>query len=146
MTQKKLPGIADARQTRGRRKWTDLEGPVHRECLEAARLLLPGAVIHHSPNAFGASGPEIARQIAKHKSMGMVPGYPDLIVHWRKFTFGLEVKAGSNGLSPDQRDVEAAFSANGIPYAVVRSAGDVIDWIKSNLPPEIAPYATRIKR
>ena len=44
-------------------KNVDREGPVHRQILQGLRLVLPGALIHHSPNEFGMNGPEIARTL-----------------------------------------------------------------------------------
>ena len=89
------------------------------------------AVVHHSPNEFGMSGREVARQVSKHKRMEMLPGFPDFIV-LRKTglqcrTVGLEVKAEGNGQTAAQKDAEIAFK------------------LKINLE-EISPWEVEIKR
>lgn len=113
------------------RKWTDLEGPIHQAVLHYLHLALPGAIIHHSPNETSLKGPAVARMIAKQKNMGMRPGFPDLLVMWRGFTWGFEVKAGKGGrLSDAQKDMQKAFQTNGFQYAVVRSVDDARDCVE----------------
>jgi len=88
------------------RAWTDREGPVHRAVLAYLSLMFPGAVIHHSPNEFGMAGAAVARQIAKHKSLGMVPGWPDLVAMTFHGPLFFEVKA-EGGLTDAQVQVHA---------------------------------------
>lgn len=101
------------------------ERKIHLAVLEYLRLRLPGAVVHHSPNEIGLKGKDVARQIAKAKHLGMLPGYPDLIVHWQGLTIGFEVKAPGNSLTAAQKAVRDAFRANGLRFYVVRSVSDV---------------------
>ena len=102
---------------------------IHKAIFDWLCLKLPRAVIHHSPNELGMSGPAIKRQVAKHKRMGMRVGFPDFLVLLRVGlkcrTVGLEVKAGKNRQSDAQKDVENDFKVNLAEYYVVRSIDDV---------------------
>lgn len=108
-------------------KKVDHESPVHRACLQYLETVLPGAIIHHSANELNLRGDKVSKAIAqnKAKAMGMKPGYPDLIAHYRGWTLGFEVKAEGGRMSPTQKAMQAQFEAQGIPYAVVRSIEDV---------------------
>lgn len=105
--------------------WTDREGPLHRSILAHLRRLFPAAVIHHSPNGSSLRGPEVARQIAKAKSLGMVKGFPDLVVFHDGEALFFEVKAEGGRTQPEQDEVLAQLQAQGFRAAVVRSQQDV---------------------
>jgi hypothetical protein len=103
----------------------DHERPIHRAILAYLRLALPGAVIHASPNSFGdLHGPALARQVAKAKHNGMLPGWPDIECFWRGHAIFLEVKAGRNGLQDNQSAIGAALQGQGFRWGVVRSVDD----------------------
>lgn len=103
-----------------------VELPIHRAILTYLRAVLPvGSLVHHSPNEFDARGPEIARQVAKHKSMGMVVGWTDLEALTPQGALFFEVKAPGGPVSSAQREVHEALSAMGYRVAVVRSVDDV---------------------
>ena len=106
------------------RSWTDREGPVHLSVLNYLRTVLHGAVVHHSPNAFGMAGADVARQIAKHKHMGMVPGFPDLLALTFHGPLFFEVKA-EGGLSEAQKAFHADLRRMNYRVAVVRCVEDV---------------------
>ena len=106
-------------------KHTDRENPIQRSIIAYLRLVLPDCIIHHSPNEFGMSGADVARQIAKHKHNGMLPGWPDLHVIADGAQFFLEVKAEGNSLTPAQKSVHADLERHGQRVAVVRSIADV---------------------
>lgn len=89
------------------------------------RLKLPNAVIHHSPNELGLSGKHAARQVAKHKLLGMLVGFPDLLVIHGGRIVGLEVKSPKGRQTDAQKAVQSQFIENGAEYEVVRSADDV---------------------
>ena len=126
------------RETHGSkpRRHVDREGPVHRAVLAYLRRALPGAVIHHSPNETDMRGPTVARMISKQKCLGMVVGFPDLIIFWRGHVWAMEVKAEKGRVSPDQEAVGGAMVANGVRWAVVRSVDDaracVAAWFDKN--------------
>ncbi|KFI27752.1 nuclease [Haematobacter massiliensis] len=104
--------------------WTDREGPIHRDVLRVLRDRVPDAIVHHSPNEFGMSGAAIARQIAKHKNMGMVPGFPDLVVFAPEDVMFFEVKAEGGTLTGHQKTFRDHAEGMGYRFAVVRSADD----------------------
>ena len=98
---------------------------IHNSIVDWLRWKLPKALVHHSPNEFGMSGREVARQVAKHKRMGMLVGFPDLIVWFKGRLVGLEVKSAKGRQSDSQKDVQEAMEYNGGEYHVVRSIDDV---------------------
>ena len=109
-------------------KRIDREGPIHIACLQFLREVLPGALIHHSPNEMpvaGASQKSKAIAQNKAKGLGMQPGWPDLEVFYRGLPLMFEVKAEGGTMSKAQRSVCDAFVAQGVHYAVVRSVDDV---------------------
>lgn len=65
-------------------KRRDVEGPIHKAILDYLRLVLPGAVIHHSANEMDLHADPKSKAIAqsKAKALGMLPGFPDLLVLW----------------------------------------------------------------
>lgn len=113
-----------------KRPYRSLELPIHRSILSYLRLALPRAVTHHSPQNFGVKGPDIARAVALAKSMGMVPGWPDLITIADGKVYAWEVKAEGGITSDAQKAVGAAMQANGAHWAVVRSIDDVRDYLR----------------
>ncbi len=112
-------------------KRIDREGPVHKSILHFLRLQLPGAVIHHSPNEVSLRGREVARTIAKAKTLGMAVGFPDLLVIWRGHTLAFEVKAPSGRPTEAQSNIGDMLIANGAMWAVVRSVEDVQHHLKA---------------
>lgn len=110
------------------------EDPIHRAILQYLRLALPGALVVHAANEVGLSGSDVARAISKAKSLGMMPGFPDLMVIPAAGIGPLffEVKAKGGRLSAAQRDVISALDDLGYRVAVVGSISDVsarlADW------------------
>ena len=105
-------------------KRIDREGPIHRSIIDYLRNVLPGSVVYHPANEIDARGKNIARAIAKNKWNGTLPGYPDIICHYRGRTVLFEVKAPGNGLEKSQKAMRAALEAQDIPYGLVRSIED----------------------
>ncbi len=102
-------------------------------------LRLHGYFVTHVPNTARRS----PREGARFKEMGMVAGYPDLIVHGKGGrTWLIEVKAppqrlksgklseAKPNLSPEQRAVISDLAALGIPVLVARSIEDVAKALK----------------
>lgn len=123
-----------------RQKPRDIEGPIHRSILDYLRRVLPGAVIMHAPNELqiGHKGTDAerlrlskAKAIAQNraKALGMLPGFPDLLVIWRGHVWGLEVKGPGKFATDEQRHVGALIEHNGGRWAVVRSIDDAADCI-----------------
>jgi hypothetical protein len=103
----------------------NLEGPIHAAILAYLRRQYPKAVIHHSPNETDVRGPTIARAIAKQKMMGMLVGFPDLMMLREGRFYAFEVKAEGGRVSDAQKAVGEAIIASGGHWAVVRSIDDV---------------------
>jgi hypothetical protein len=103
----------------------NLEGPIHSAILTYLRGQYPQAVIHHSPNETDVRGPTIARAIAKQKMMGMLVGFPDLLMLHQGRLYTFEVKAEGGRTSEAQKVVGEAIAASGGFWAVVRSIDDV---------------------
>lgn len=123
--------VAPARKLK-QRKARELEAPVHVAVLKYLRMALPGAVIHHSPNAINIKCDPKTKAIAqaRNKAHGMLVGFPDLIVIWRGQIWGFEVKPASGVLSEAQATVGRMFEANGARWAVVRSVTDAEDAVR----------------
>lgn len=111
-------------------KRKDHEGPIHKAILHYLELQFPRAVVHHSPNEVSLRGKDVARAIAKAKSLGMKPGFPDLIMVCGGRTIALEVKAPDGRLQDRQKNIGEALEMNGALWAVVRSVDDVRDKFK----------------
>lgn len=118
-------------------KNTDREGPIHLAILNYLRMKYPRALVHHSPNANTMRGKDVARLIAKNKHMGMLPGFPDLIMLHHGTFYAFEVKAPGNKPQDNQLEVGAAIEANGGCFAIVRSIDDVIEAMQIKAPPEL---------
>ena len=111
----------------------DHEGPIHRSIIIYLRHVLPGsAIIHHSPNEGNRGGVKGARDGVHRKKMGVMPGFPDIIILVSGVFYALEVKSGKGALSTAQRSVKKTMECQGVDYAVVRSIDDtkatLIEW------------------
>lgn len=93
------------------------------------RLVMPEAIVHHSRNEGNRGGARGKIDGARGKRMGVLAGYPDLIVHWHGTTFLIEVKASNGRLSKAQRSVKENLEAQGIPYCLAKSIDDVRNFI-----------------
>jgi hypothetical protein len=105
----------------------DREGPIHRSILAYLRREYPAALIHHSRNEMNLKASPKSKAIAqsKAKAMGMLTGFPDLMMLNNGSFWAFEVKAKGNYASDKQKAVGALIEANGGKWAVVRSIDDV---------------------
>lgn len=95
-------------------------------------LFLPrDAIYHHSPNELDMAGQDAARQIAKARKMGTRKGWPDLEIIWRGRIYFIELKAGDNDLSQDQKDTRDALILAGSTVAVCRTVTHVEEALKT---------------
>lgn len=122
--------LPEARRPGKRR---DLEGPILRACVNWLRWQYPRSIVHHSPNERLASGRDAAREVAKHRHNGMLPGYPDIVWHHAGSTVLFEVKHPKGSLSETQEEMQRKASENGIPYHVVRSLDELQAAVKEAL-------------
>lgn len=100
------------------------EAKIHSAILAYLEWVLPGALIHHSPNEIGLSGIDVARQIAKAKANGTKSGWPDFEVVLPGRVIWLEVKTSIGRLSPAQKAIHERIAKMGHSVAVVRSIDD----------------------
>jgi len=110
------------------RRNVDREGPVQIAIVNWLRQVLPKeALVHHCKNEIKRRGNSFAREIEKAKTMGMVPGFPDLIIipFSTVGVFFLEVKSEGGSVQPNQTDIHEKMAALGYHVAVVRSIADV---------------------
>jgi hypothetical protein len=113
-------------------KRVDRENPIQRAIIAYLRAVMIGEpIIAHVANEIGISGPAAARQIAKAKFNGMLPGFPDLIVlpFERVGPMFFEVKAEGNYTTDAQKAVHADMERLGYRVAVVRSIDDVRQYL-----------------
>mgnify|MGYP003442690372 CR=1 FL=1 len=103
----------------------DREGPIHRAILHYLRVVLPGAIIHHSASEGVRGGKAGYLDGAKRKGMGQVSGFPDILALTEAGPLFFEVKAEGSYASPAQKAMHGQLAALGYSVAVVRSVEDV---------------------
>lgn len=114
--------------TKPRKKRVDREGPIQKEIVEWLRETFPDALVHHCKNEIKKSGWQFAKELARAKELGMVPGFPDVIflIFYPKFpAMFFEVKAEGNSATEEQEKVHAKIGSLNHRVAVVRSVEDV---------------------
>lgn len=106
----------------------DAEGPIHRAILSWLRVVLPEAIIHHSPNESRRPGRAGDVERAMNAANGAVAGFPDIIGYTFTGPFFMEVKAPGGVLSPAQKAFRDRLAVLGCDrWAVVRSIDDAKD-------------------
>jgi hypothetical protein len=118
----------------------DREGPIHMAIFAYLQTaLLPGSVIHHSPNELGVKlAPDHRRNILSMlKRKGMRGGWPDLEAVARQSSgpavfFAVEVKSEDGTMQKNQTQLREEFEALGVPYCVARSITDVQKFLIEN--------------
>lgn len=109
-------------------KRRDLEGPIHLAIVSWLKVVLPDAIIHHSPNETRRPGRGGTVERAMNSVAGVLAGFPDIIGRSREGDWYMEVKAPGGSLSAAQRDFRDRLAALGCDrYAVVRSIDDAKD-------------------
>jgi hypothetical protein len=88
-------------------------------------ILAPPFRLHHSPNENRRAGRagDIDRAIAS--AMGVLPGFPDLVVMQDRDLF-MELKTPTGVLSPDQRDFRDFCLETGRAWALVRTLDEAL--------------------
>lgn len=132
-----IPGLKRHGQ-KARKPRQDHETPIHKAIFEFLQVaLLPGSMIHHSPNELDVSLPEEQKRavLGRAKAKGMRPGWPDLECfavqrEGRAVPIMIEVKSDRGKLSQAQKDVRDGFRAIGVLYCIARSVQDVEDFLE----------------
>ena len=125
-------GREDQRGRGGAKEMLAADLPVNEAALQtgivtALRLKLRGAVIASVPNEVKRSGRKAMGEQRKKKEMGLLRGFPDLVLVCNGHTLFLEVKAPKGRLSADQRAVHEALRHNGADVRVLRSIHEAED-------------------
>ena len=109
-----------------------LEAPIHRAILTWLRLVLPkDSLVVHVANEVDAKGEAIAKAIAKAKSLGMCPGFPDLALFLPDGRVAmLEVKAPGNSLTATQTALHHHLRKAGHLVATVKSIDEAAAALK----------------
>ena len=101
------------------------EAQFQQAIVETLYLQLRGCVVAAVPNEVHETGRRAAIETAKKKARGLLPGYPDLIVHWKGCTILIEVKTEKGRVSPKQQDVHRRLREQGFGVHVVRTHADL---------------------
>jgi hypothetical protein len=113
------------------------EAALQRTIIQGLRVALPhGWIVAHVPN--GGKRSEVEGAI--FKAMGVVAGFPDILIMGVKY-FGddepqpvcclIEVKAGKGRLSDAQLACHDRLSEMNFPVAVVRSWDETVSWCRA---------------
>jgi len=118
-----LTGTADT-PARKRKKVKRTEDDIQRRGVKALRLAYPDAIVIHVPNGGGRTRVEGAIL----KGLGVLAGFPDLLIMWGFGGVGVvEVKRPDGKLSESQRAVRSKLRALGHKYAVARSPVEIVE-------------------
>ena len=130
----RFPGAASSKG--GKPHKAKPEEVLHRACFQLVELLQPQYPIleylFHSPNGGGRSKAEAGAL----KAMGVRSGVPDLQLPFPSHYFkglGIELKAGKNTLTNDQRDWLQVASKNGWLVGVARTLEEFDELLKAFL-------------
>ena len=109
------------------------EADLQRAIVQALYAALPPkAIVHCSANEVRAGGAKGRRDQGLALSMGVYPGFTDLLVILGGRVMFLEVKTPSGSLSAAQRAFRDRVCAQGLPWAVVRSVDDALDALRAH--------------
>lgn len=106
------------------------EAAIHKAILAYLRLRFPRALVVHAANEMNLAADPKSKAIAQNraKSLGMVPGWPDLqLLLPDGNALFFECKAPGGRVSEAQQGVLDALTRLGFRAAVVRSVRDVED-------------------
>tara|TARA_R110000850_G_scaffold20074_1_gene60015 strand:+ start:274 stop:618 length:345 start_codon:yes stop_codon:yes gene_type:complete len=98
--------------------------------IKVFKLMLPYAIIHHSPNEGNRGGKRGIIDGARRKKMGVLAGWPDTIIINRGITYVVETKPPSKYLSPIQKALRTKFEEQNLNYFVAQTIDDAVDIAK----------------
>ena len=67
----------------------------------------------------------------RKKKQGVIRGLPDVMIWWAGRFYGLELKAGRNDATDEQKDVGAAIKRNGFQWDVFWCIEDIETWLRN---------------
>lgn len=100
------------------------EADIQRAIVAYLRTVLPSAIVTHVPNQVERAGTAAMREVKRKKDMGMLPGFPDILILADGRGYTIEVKAPGGSLGKAQRAVRDVLARQGIPFGVARSIDD----------------------
>jgi hypothetical protein len=107
------------------------EADLQRQIVKALRTVLPFGTVVHACNSEVRGSSEWARkQQALAASMGVFPGFADLIVLSGGKVLFLEVKTATGRASRAQMEFAAKIDTQGHHYALVRSIDDALSALR----------------
>lgn len=108
------------------------EDEIHKGIVAWLRAVLPAdAIIHHPRNEGNRGGRAGLMDGVRGQAMGVMPGFPDLLIYVDGRGYCIEVKRPGAYQTQIQRLVQQKLDAQGIPYAVCRSVNDARDTLAS---------------
>lgn len=113
------------------------------DCLTFLKMFAPHVLCWHTPNGMAlGNGKNRFAYMAKMKKLGLLPGVPDLVLHWQSVTLFMhgdavipkgfprtayvELKDGKNPLTDSQMDVAWRLDKLGVPTFLCRDIGEFI--------------------
>ena len=106
------------------------EAAIHRSIVAWLRAVMPHAIIHHSPNEVRRGGKAGHVNRAMNAALGVVPGFPDILVLTYTGPLFFEIKAEGGRMSDAQKVFRDHLAALGYKrWAVVRSIEDVREYL-----------------
>lgn len=101
------------------------EQAIHIALVSYLRSVLPdGHLLVHARNEGNRGGKQGMMDGTRGKAMGVLPGWPDLLLYVGGEGYAIEVKRPGENLSPIQELVAEQLARQGIPHAVCRSIDD----------------------
>ena len=100
------------------------EDQIHASIVQFWAVQAPDAIVHHSRNEGSRGGKAGIIDGTRGKRIGVVKGYPDLIIHWRGVTFFIEVKREGAYLDKAQKSLHEELRKHGLRVFVCRSVDD----------------------
>jgi len=103
------------------------ETDIHKAIIAWLRVVLPDALVHHSPNEGVRGGKAGMIDGARKKAMGQMTGWPDIeVMLWSNLgPLFFEVKGPTGRISKEQDAVLTRLQELGYRVAVVHSVDDV---------------------
>ena len=101
------------------------EGMIQSRIIFEFQNRLSTAVVAAVVNETNRSGRGAMLETQRKRGMGMLPGFPDMIVIYQGNVIFLEVKKPKGTLQPNQKAVHERLRRHGMDVRVIRSADDV---------------------
>ena len=110
------------------------EQGIQRAIVTYLRMVMPQAIVHANLSEGNRGGLKGIQDGKRARSMGQLPGYPDIIcLPWANVgPLWFEVKTKTGRVSKAQKEMHKAMIDLGYKVAVVRNINDVKDFLIAN--------------